>query len=472
MAESQTTQAGALGCNALFEAGSKAQSRDGQAALLVAAHPAHAGYRSDYLVAFQAVANWLLGFLDRSSRHALIVLDLSPSMQSVQSTGQESTVQRAIDQLDQMRQSTGQSGKRIVFTQPNSDPLVLPDDITVSQALTSTEQAATTDIPATIHAALRWAKSNVSGPIDLWVCSDLRESDWQAENSRWKEIVEQLKSLPAVRLNILAGEKEQLTSTNASITVDRVVRKQIDNRAELVFDLRIQQSSAATSSRALSLSFEIGDVRSAVEVEMTGRDRVITGLVVPIDPQLESGFGVVSLSADNNPADNQYRFVFAKPAPVQAVVVADDVNVGKVLQLALERPSTDDAEVKVNLFSPAQVSQIDWANTALVAWQSELPGGDLAAKLNQVSSAEARSFSCRRFIQLKQTFSTNQLQNNRNNQIHSKQIGDNGSRRRRARSPGLLSIGEAIAIFCAIQPLVNRFRFTNGRFNSFVAWKR
>ncbi len=314
----------------------------------------------------------------------LIVLDLSPSMQSVQSTGQESTVQRAIDQLDQMRQSTGQSGKRIVFTQPNSDPLVLPDDITVSQALTSTEQAATTDIPATIHAALRWAKSNVSGPIDLWVCSDLRESDWQAENSRWKEIVEQLKSLPAVRLNILAGEKEQLTSTNASITVDRVVRKQIDNRAELVFDLRIQQSSAATSSRALSLSFEIGDVRSAVEVEMTGRDRVITGLVVPIDPQLESGFGVVSLSADNNPADNQYRFVFAKPAPVQAVVVADDVNVGKVLQLALERPSTDDAEVKVNLFSPAQVSQIDWANTALVAWQSELPGGDLAAKLNQV----------------------------------------------------------------------------------------
>ncbi len=93
---------------------------------------------------------------------------------------------------------------------------------------------------------------------------------------------------------------------------------------------------------------------------------------------------MVSIPADGNLADNQYRFVFAKPVPVQAVVVADDDDVGKVLRLALERPTTDDAEVKTELLGPDQVGQIDWQNTAMVAWQSELPSGDVAVKLNQV----------------------------------------------------------------------------------------
>lgn len=315
----------------------------------------------------------------------LIVLDLSPSMQSVQSSGQDSSIKRAIHQLDQLRRSSGQTGNRIVFTYPTDEPLVLPNDITLSQALTSTEHAATTDLPATVSAALKWANQNISGPIDLWICSDLRESDWQSESQRWQEIVEQLKSLPAVRLNLWADSDEALsTNNNATVTVDRVVRRQIDDRAELAFDLRIQQSSVDAASRTIPLTFEIAGARTTVEVELTGRDRVISGMVVPIDPQLESGFGVVSLPADGNLADNQYRFVFAKPVPVQAVVVADDDDVGKVLRLALERPTTDDAEVKTELLGPDQVGQIDWQNTAMVAWQSELPSGDVAMKLNQV----------------------------------------------------------------------------------------
>lgn len=315
----------------------------------------------------------------------LIVLDLSPSMQSTQNSGGGSAIEHAVHQLDHVWRSTGQMGKRIVFTQPTHDPMVLPGDIALSQALTSSKQAATTDIPATLNAALHWASNHVAGPIDMWICSDLRESDWQSESSRWTEIVEKCKALPAVRVNILtSGKADSSTSGNAALTVDRVVRRQVGNRAELVFDLHIQQTSGEATSRAITLSFEIAGVRSTVDVELNGRERILAGHVVPIDSQLESGFGTVSLPADSNPADNQYQFVFASPVPVHVAVVAEDVAVGKVLQLALERPTSENTEVKVNLFSPAQVSQIDWAKTAMVAWQADLPSAELAAKMAQV----------------------------------------------------------------------------------------
>ncbi len=313
----------------------------------------------------------------------IIVLDLSPSMQARSASGTTSVAEQTIDKLDQLRLSDLQKGKRIVFTQPSVEPLILPDEISISQSMASFEQAATTDIPATVSAALRWASTNVSGPVDLWVCSDLRESDWQSKSGRWKEIVEQLEKLPAVRLNILASDYSS-ASSNTSVTVNRVVRRQGDNRAELVFDLSVHQMSGEVTSRILLLTFEIAGVRSTVELELTGRESSLSGVVVPIDAQIESGFGVVSLPADSNPADNQYRFVFAKPLPIQATVVADDAAVGEVLQLALDRPVSENAPVTVSVFSPAEVSQIDWPNTALVAWQSELPTGDVAAKLNQV----------------------------------------------------------------------------------------
>ncbi len=86
-----------------------------------------------------------------------------------------------------------------------------------------------------------------------------------------------------MRLNLWADSDEALsTNNNATVTVDRVVRRQIDDRAELAFDLRIQQSSVDAASRTIPLTFEIAGARTTVEVELTGRDRVISGMVVPM----------------------------------------------------------------------------------------------------------------------------------------------------------------------------------------------
>ncbi len=314
---------------------------------------------------------------------SLIVLDLSPSMQAMRSTVGSSAIQQAVQQLDDMRRTTGQSGQRVLFTHAKAEPLVLPDDMTIADSLSSFEQAASANIPATVQAALKWARVNVSGPVDLWICSDLRDSDWQPASQLWQSVVEEIEVMPAVRLNILASPA-QSQSFNAAIQVDRVTRKQANNRAELLFDLRIRQTTGDVSQRTLPLAFEVAGVRTTIDLELTSREQFLSGIAVPIDPLLESGFGFVSLPADGNQADNRFRFVFAKPKTVQAAVVADDPAIGNVLQLALERPASDDAEVKVNVVSPTQLAQIDWPSTACVAWQTEIPTGETAARLLQV----------------------------------------------------------------------------------------
>ena len=55
---------------------------------------------------------------------------------------------------------------------------------------------------------------------------------------------------------------------------------------------------------------------------------------IPLERSHERGWGKVSIPADANPADNDFWFVFDEPPPRQTLIVADDPQAARPLQLA------------------------------------------------------------------------------------------------------------------------------------------
>src|SRR5581483_11133078 len=90
----------------------------------------------------------------------------------------------------------------------------------------------------------------------------------------------------------------------------------------------------------------------------------------------ERGWGRVSIPADENPADDEWWFVFDEPAPRRAVVVAEDAEAARPLAIAAQVPPAAGIECSAEVISPEQLAAVDWDATALLLWQAPLPRED------------------------------------------------------------------------------------------------
>ena len=103
---------------------------------------------------------------------------------------------------------------------------------------------------------------------------------------------------------------------------------------------------------------------------------------IPLERNHERGWGRVSIPADANPADNDFYFVFDKPAPRKAIIVAEDPQAAWPLQLAAAISPDPAVECAAEVVAAEQLAAVDWEQVALLLWQAPLPEGD-AAKLVQ-----------------------------------------------------------------------------------------
>jgi hypothetical protein len=108
-------------------------------------------------------------------------------------------------------------------------------------------------------------------------------------------------------------------------------------------------------------------------------------LSIPIDSQLDAGFGTVTIPGDANPVDNSFYFVFSKPTEMMALVVADNPEVGELLRLSWEASNDERQQVRCQVVLPTELATVDWQRTSVVAWQSTLPSGEIAARLKQLT---------------------------------------------------------------------------------------
>ena len=321
----------------------------------------------------------------------LILLDRSASMEMQDLQAGESKRSTAMKRLAELLEQ-GDYGTHLILIDSASGQMQEIDSPKALLNLPVTEATATSaNIPAMLETSLAYLKANESGRTEIWICSDLKENDWDIHSGRWNAIRQAFADLQGVHHFLLAYADPPLS--NLSVRVENVQRWQRGTNAELVLDVMVRRTGGSRDARQLPIEFEVNNVRSVAEVELDTLGASLQGYRIPIDGKLSSGWGSVSLPGDANPLDNRFFFVFSEPPVRKAVVVSDDAKIGEAFRRALAIPTDNRLQHRVDVIPVNRVTEIDWESTALLIWQAALPSGLVSEQITHfVNSGRVAMF--------------------------------------------------------------------------------
>ena len=309
----------------------------------------------------------------------LILLDRSASMEMQDLQAGESKRSTALKRLTELLEQ-GDYGTHLILIDSASGQMQEVDSPKALLNLPVTGASATTaNIPAMLETALAYLNANESGRTEIWICSDLKENDWDIHSGRWNAIREAYADLQGVHHFLLAYTDPP--SRNLSVRVENVQRWQRGSNAELILDVMVRRTDGSGGARQVPIEFEVNNVRSVVEVELDTLGASLQGHRIPIDGKLDSGWGSVRLPGDANPLDNRFFFVFSEPPARKAVIVSDDAKIGEAFRQALAIPTDIRLKHRVDVIPVNRVAEIDWESTAFLVWQAALPPGLVAEQI-------------------------------------------------------------------------------------------
>ena len=321
----------------------------------------------------------------------LILLDRSASMEMQDLQAGESKRSTALKRLAELLEQ-GDYGTHLILIDSATGQMQEVDSPKALLNLPVTGPTATSaNIPAMLETALAYLQANESGRTEIWICSDLKENDWDIHSGRWNAIREAFAELQGVHHFLLAYADPP--SSNLALRVENVQRWQRGSNAELVLDVMVRRTDGSSTTRQIPIEFEVNNVRSVVEVELDTLGASLQGHRIPIDGKLNSSWGAVSLPGDANPLDNRFFFVFSEPPVRKAVIVSDDTKVGEAFRRALAIPMDNRLKHRVDVIPVNRVTEIDWESTALLVWQAALPRGLVAEQISHfVNSGRVAMF--------------------------------------------------------------------------------
>ncbi len=306
----------------------------------------------------------------------IILLDRSPSMQQRGAGTGESKLETGRKQLVQALETLG-SGRWVLIESTTHEPRELESPRALMSLPTTGPASASADLPLMLQAAHDYIRGNQAGRTEIWICSDLRENDWTAESGRWSTLREAFLELPqGVRFHLLAYP--QAAPANLSVRVTEVRRQATTDGAELLVSLRVARPSESDEHVSLPVQLEIDGARSVVNVELTGSFVDLKDHRIPIERTRERGWGRVSIPADANPADDDFYFAFDNPPPRRTVIVSEDAQAERPLQLAAGIAPDPAVKCATEVVAVEQLSAVEWDQISLVLWQAALPTGDAA----------------------------------------------------------------------------------------------
>lgn len=318
------------------------------------------------------MAGGLLGLTGGVPDTVIVLLDRSASMEQQNLATGASKRTAGIAKLAQaLRDTVGTRSKLVLIENAHLQPQLLekPESLIDLPLTGPTDTAA--DVPALLQGALDYITANQTGRTDVWVLSDLRQSDWDSGGGRWQALRAAFASLKGLRFHLLGYP--QPAPQNLAVVVERAMRRETPETAELLLDLRITREAGATGPLELPLRFVINGVSTTLKMEMKDSLLVTQALAIPLDKATKRGSGRVELPADAATADNVFHFVFDEPAVLKSVIITDDDSEGGPLQAALEAAADPARKYAATVLPPARAAEIPWEDTALIVWHAALP---------------------------------------------------------------------------------------------------
>jgi hypothetical protein len=301
----------------------------------------------------------------------IVVFDRSPSMQQVGADARGSKLETGLRQLVATLETLS-SARWVLIDSNTNKPRELEKIADLLTTPSASPSSASADLPAMLLAALEYVKTNKTGQTEIWICSDLRANDWNAESGRWQALREGFTGVPqTVRFHLLAYQ--DTAPLNRWVRVTDVRRQKAGDAAELLVSLKVSREGPASASESIPVQFEIDGARSEVTIELAGGQGELKDHRIPLEKGRDRGWGRVSIPADANPADNDFWFVFEQPAPRRTVVVVEDPQAARSLQLAASISPDPLLKCTAEVLQAIQLASVDWDSVSLLLWQAPVP---------------------------------------------------------------------------------------------------
>ena len=327
------------------------------------------------------LASGLIGLLgSRSSEVAIVLLDRSPSMQETQAGTGITKLQAALLQLSNTLKTLGVQ-RVAVFDSARDKPIEFESPTSMISDPSLVGNGMTSDIPGMLERALLYIKNNRAGNVNVWICSDMRESDWRSRDGRWAADREGFIGLPQeVRFQVL--DLGPASNENRSIRVVTAKRVKGTQGVELSLSFKIERTLGSTAPTALQIpvEVEVGGARSVVNVDLQSESAEVNDYRIALSSEndnasLDKGWGLVRIPGDTNSADNTSYFVYEKPPARRTVIVSDNPRVIEAIELCTNISPEQAIECETETVASSQLDSIDWNTVALVVWHEQLPEG-------------------------------------------------------------------------------------------------
>jgi hypothetical protein len=322
----------------------------------------------------------------------LVLIDRSPSMEQVGQGTSSSKIETGVAQLVQTLNLLGSTRWVLIDgSSAEAREIESPDSILTVPGTQAT--SATASLPAMLQAAHDYVKNNRTGETEIWICSDLRANDWNAQSGRWKSLRDSFQDFKqSVRFHLLAYPTP--APDDLAIRVTNVERHITDDGAALLVSLRLTREGAGEEGDIVSVRpqgklrlpvrFEIEGATSELPVEFEGREFELKNHRIPLAGDRPKGWGRVSIPSDLNPANNAYYFAFDDPPPRRTILVAEGDEEVRPLELAAGISSDPAVKSEVEVIAVNQLPSVQWETVALLLWQAQLPTGDAADAVKQL----------------------------------------------------------------------------------------
>jgi hypothetical protein len=304
----------------------------------------------------------------------VILLDRSASMESL-NAGDVSQRENALKKLTGALKQFEGNPRLVLIDSFSLKPkeLIDPEMLSVIPETRATSSAA--DIPALCRAACDYLIENRIGSAELWLVSDLQESNWEPQSDTWKYLEADFKKLPAsVRFRILGVGREN--ENNYSVRVKNVYRN-VDKDGRKKYYIAVEVSGSGVKKSEIPVKFFYNGFNRDERIKLSGQTvRFVHEFEAD---ENKKNWGYVELPADDNPADNRAYWVYDSKIKLEAAIVSESDEIGRVLKFATV-PIADNSKT-VSVYSARELAKKQLSDFNLLIWQGAMPSGDLQKRL-------------------------------------------------------------------------------------------
>jgi hypothetical protein len=237
-------------------------------------------------------------------------------------------------------------------------------------ATAPTDSAA--DLPELLSLASGFL-AETTGRAEIWIASDLQQSNWKPEDPRWQTARAGLANLPQppqIRVLALGGE----TAANAAIRI-LSSRRQPDR---LDLEIEITREGPNRDTLTLPVTTTLNGAQSTQTLSLNGQQTRFTQSL-PLAESTEAGHGWIELPGDANLRDNQAYFAYGPARPARSLIVAPTGEAADYLALAAAPPGLP--ALQADVIDPGNWSRTPLVDTAAIFWAAPLPDAETATDL-------------------------------------------------------------------------------------------